>query len=50
VKLRFSKSGDENIEQQYATHYVAQQKVDEAKERRTIRSESVNPDATTEEL
>jgi len=30
IKLRFSKSGDEGIEKQYATHYVGQQKVKEA--------------------
>ena len=34
TKLRFSKSGDENIEKQYATHYVGQQKITEANERR----------------
>ena len=34
IKLRFSKSGDENIERQYSTHYVSQQKAAEAKERR----------------
>ena len=34
IKLRFSKSGDEGIEKQYATHYVGQQKVKEAQERR----------------
>ena len=34
VKLRFSKSGDENIEKQYATHYIGQQKIAEAEDRR----------------
>ena len=34
VKLRFSKSGDENIERSYATHYISQQTLDELKERR----------------
>ena len=34
IKLRFSKSGDENIEKQYATHYVGQHKIAEAKARR----------------
>lgn len=35
TKLRFSKSGDENIEKQYATHYIGQIKLSEAKERRS---------------
>jgi hypothetical protein len=34
IRLRFSKSGFEKIEKLYATHYVNQQKVYEAKERR----------------
>ena len=34
IKLRFSKSGDERIEQLYATHYVSQRKVAKAQERR----------------
>jgi len=33
-KLRFSKSGNENIENQYATHYVGQLKVAEAKQKK----------------
>ena len=52
IKLRFSKSGGENIEKQYATHYVGQEKVSEAKERKAQRDEAkpdvqnnVNPDA-----
>lgn len=31
-RLRFSKSGDENIERQYATHYVDPKRVAELKE------------------
>ncbi len=34
IRLKFSKSGDEQIERFYATHYVSQQKVTEAKERK----------------
>jgi len=30
IRLRFSKSGDEQIERLYSTHYVSQQKIDEA--------------------
>jgi hypothetical protein len=46
VKLRFSKSGDENIEKQYATHYVSQQTVPEAKERReTKKIKEAEPDS-----
>lgn len=33
IRLRFSKSGAESIERAYATHYVSQRKVAEAKER-----------------
>jgi hypothetical protein len=29
-RLRFSKSGDENIERSYATHYIGKKTVDEA--------------------
>lgn len=32
IRLRFSKSGDENIEKQYATHYVSSQKTREEQE------------------
>ena len=46
IKLRFSKSGDENIEKQYATHYVGQQKVAEAKERRQERENVKEAEAT----
>ena len=35
TKLLFSKSRNVNIEKQYATHYISQRKVDEAKERRS---------------
>jgi len=38
-KLRFSKSGNENIENQYATHYIRQLKVAEAKERKEQKAE-----------
>jgi len=48
VKLRFSKSGDEGIENQYATHYVGVQKVEEAKERRELRKSKVKSCPTTE--
>ena len=34
VRLRFSKSGAENIERAYATHFVSQGKVQEAAERK----------------
>jgi len=34
IKLRFSKSGDENIERQYATHYISKQTLDEIAESR----------------
>jgi len=37
TRLRFSKTGDDNIEKMYATHYVSQQKIEEAKERREAR-------------
>ena len=48
VKLRFSKSGDENIERYYATHYVSQSKVSEAKERRETLEDNKNSDTTDE--
>ena len=47
IKLRFSKSGDENIEKQYATHYVGEQKVTEAKERKKQREAKKNLTAPT---
>ena len=34
IKLRFSKSGDEGIERQYATHYISLRTLEEAKESR----------------
>ena len=46
AKLRFSKSGDENIERQYATHYVSKRKVEEAKAWREARKEAATPDIT----
>jgi hypothetical protein len=36
IRLRFSKTGDEQIERFYATHYVSQRKVSEAGERRAF--------------
>jgi len=44
VKLRFSKNGDENIEKQYATHYVGQEKIAAAKERREARQSKIEPE------
>jgi len=38
IRLRFSKSGDDNIEKQYATHYVSHRKVEEAKAQRETQS------------
>ena len=37
TRLRFSKSGDEQIERLYATHYVSQRTVDEAADRKAQR-------------
>ncbi|MDR0301742.1 MAG: hypothetical protein LBI04_05440 [Treponema sp.] len=45
TRLRFSKSGNEQIERLYATHYVSGRKVDEAKERRAAKK---NTDKDTE--
>jgi hypothetical protein len=36
IRLRFSKSGGEQIERLYATHYVSQQKVKDAQDRHTF--------------
>ena len=36
IRLRFSKSGDEQIEKLYATHYVSPRKTEEAQERRAF--------------
>ena len=46
IKLRFSKSGNENIENFYATHYISQSKVEAAKERR---NQSQPADSAAEE-
>ena len=48
IKLRFSKSGDENIEKQYATHYVGERKVTEAKERKKQREAKKNQSASAQ--
>ena len=42
TKLRFSKSGDENIERNYATHYISQQTLDELKELKERRQQAEN--------
>jgi len=44
IRLRFSKSGDENVERLYATHYVSKRKAEEAKERREAKQADENPD------
>ena len=46
VRLRFSKSGDENIEKLYATHYVSQRKTEEAKEQRGAKRNNENSGAS----
>ena len=38
TRLRFSKSGNERIEELYATHYVGQAKIEEARKRREAQS------------
>ena len=48
TRLRFSKSGDENVEKLYATHYISQQKVDEAKDRREARKTKVESNDSDE--
>ena len=48
IRLRFSKSGDEGIERQYATHYVGAQKISEAKARREARQDKAIHDVTEE--
>ena len=35
ARLRFSKSGDEQIERLYATHYVGQRKIEESADRKS---------------
>ena len=46
IKLRFSKSGDENIEKLYATHYISSRKVEEARKRRESHQNEEKPDTT----
>ena len=46
TRLRFSKSGDENIERSYATHYISQQKVDVARQRRASSKNTDEPAKT----
>ena len=48
VKLRFSKSGDEGVERQYATHYISQKTIDEIKERR-LQVDDSSVDVASEE-
>ncbi len=36
IRLRFTKSGDEQLERFYATHYVSQRKTEEARKRRAF--------------
>ena len=43
IRLRFSKSGVENIERSYATHYVSQQKVDDAHKRKDDLAMTIAP-------
>jgi hypothetical protein len=45
IKLRFSKSGDENIERQYATHYISQRVTEEAAKRREMQANVEKSDA-----
>ena len=49
IRLRFSKSGDENIERAYATHYVSQQKVEEAKQRRASKKNGAESTIATDD-
>ena len=42
IRLRFSKSGDEQIERFYATHYIGQQKADEAASRKAQKKDDKN--------
>jgi len=48
TRLRFSKSGDDNIEKLYATHYISQTKVEEAKDRRETRKDKAESNDTNE--
>lgn len=43
IKLQFSKSGDENVERQYATHFISQRTLDEISEYKA--QEQVDSDA-----
>ena len=38
-RLRFSKSGDDNIERAYATHYVVQKATDETSDLKTQKTQ-----------
>jgi hypothetical protein len=44
IRLRFSKGGAENIEKLYATHYMSQDKIAQAKERRETRQNNESID------
>lgn len=48
VMLRFSKSGGEQIEKLYATHYVSQRKITEAKKHRNDNATTPQNDETTD--
>lgn len=39
TKLRFSKTGDENIDKGYATHYVDSKRINEIKEEKVLKTE-----------
>ena len=41
TRLRFSKSGDEQIERLYATHYISQQRVGDADEQKNTKSGNI---------
>ena len=47
IRLRFSKSGDEGIERQYATHYVGENKISEARAKREARQDKIKSDVET---
>jgi hypothetical protein len=40
TRLRFSKSGDDQIERFYATHYVGQKKIEESRERKARKKDT----------
>ena len=48
IRLRFSKSGDEDIERQYATHYVGENKISEARAKREARKNKIPSDMQDE--